>query len=52
MTRTNGPFQITEKYGDISFKIDLPEQYRVSAIFNIGDLQPYYVVSELGTIRT
>ena len=52
MPRANGPFQITEKYGDNAFKIDLPEQYWVSPIFNIGDPRPYYAKSELGTIRT
>ncbi|XP_057543321.1 uncharacterized protein LOC130821549 [Amaranthus tricolor] len=51
MPRADGPFQITEKYGDNAFKIDLPNRYGVSPIFNIGDLQPYYAESELGTIR-
>ena len=52
MPRADGPFQITEKYGDNAFKVDLPDRYGVSHIFNIGDLRPYYADSELETIRT
>ena len=51
MPRADGPFQITDKYGDNAFKVDLPDRYGVSPIFNIGDLQPYYDNSKLGTIR-
>ena len=52
MPRADGPYQITEKYGDNAFKVDLPDRYGVSHIFNIGDLRPYYADSELETIRT
>ena len=51
MPRADGPFHIIEKYGDNAYKVDLPEQYEASPIFNIGDLRPYYDASELGTIR-
>ena len=51
MPRAAGPFEITERYGDDAFKVDLPDRYKVSPIFNIGDLRPYYAESELGTIR-
>ena len=51
MPRADGPFQITERHGDNAFKVDLPDRYGVSPIFNIGDLRPYYAESELGTIR-
>ena len=40
------------RIGDNTFKKNLIEQDGVPLIFNIGDLQPYYVDSELGTIRT
>ena len=52
LPRADEPFQITEKYGDNAYRVDLPEHYRVSPIFNIGDLRPYYDASKLGTIRS
>ena len=51
MPRADGPFQIIEWYEDNAYKVDLPEQYGVFPIFNIGDLRPYYDDSELRTIR-
>ncbi|CAO2841381.1 unnamed protein product [Amaranthus hypochondriacus] len=50
MPRADGPFQISAKYGDNAYKVDLPDTYGVSPIFNVGDLRPYYDDKELGTI--
>lgn len=50
MPRADGPFQILDKYGDNAYKLDLPANYAVSPIFNVGELQTYYDVAGLGTI--
>jgi len=39
--RRDGPFQILKKINDNAYKIDLPDQYNVSATFNVSNLSPY-----------
>jgi len=42
MPRSDGPFEILEKIGPNAYKLDLPEDYGVSATLNVADLSPYY----------
>ncbi|CAO2832455.1 unnamed protein product [Amaranthus hypochondriacus] len=51
MPRVDGPFQVIAKFGDNAYKIDLPSQYSVSPLFNVGDLQPYNDEAQLGTFQ-
>jgi hypothetical protein len=39
----DGPFQVLEKYGDNTYKIDLSGEYNISATFNVSDLSSYDV---------
>ena len=41
--RGDGPFQILEKINDNVYKVDLPGEYNVFAIFNVSDLSPFDV---------
>uniref|UniRef100_A0A2N9HJN7 Tf2-1-like SH3-like domain-containing protein n=1 Tax=Fagus sylvatica TaxID=28930 RepID=A0A2N9HJN7_FAGSY len=41
--RGDGPFQILEKINDNAYKVDLPDEYKVSATFNVSDLSPFDV---------
>ena len=41
--RGDGPFQILEKINDNVYKVDLPDEYKVSATFNVSDLSPFDV---------
>jgi len=41
MPRVDGPFRIIEKVIDKAYKVDLPDDYSVSANFNVKDLTPY-----------
>lgn len=41
--RGDGPFQILEKINDNAYKVDLPGEYNVSAIFNVSDLSSFDV---------
>ena len=37
----NGPFKVFQKVGDNTYRLELPEEYGVSPIFNVVDLAPY-----------
>jgi len=53
MPRSNGPFEVIDKIGPNSNKIDLPRDYRVSSTFNVANLSPYYdEVEEFSTLRS
>ncbi|XP_073107194.1 uncharacterized protein [Elaeis guineensis] len=41
MPRADGPFRVIEKVNDNAYKIELPDDYNVSATFNVRDLSPY-----------
>jgi len=41
MARSDGPFEVIEKVGRNAYKLQLPGDVAVSAIFNIGDLIHY-----------
>jgi len=41
IARSDGPFEVLEKVGDNAYKLQLPGDMAVSAMFNIGDLSPY-----------
>ena len=36
--RGDGPFQVLERINDYAYKLDLPGEYNISAIFNVSDL--------------
>ena len=38
--RADGPFKVLQRISENVYKIDLPEDYSVSATFNISDLSP------------
>jgi len=42
MPRLDGPVEILEKVGPNAHKVDLPDEYGVSATFNVADLSPYF----------
>ncbi|PKI46756.1 hypothetical protein CRG98_032853, partial [Punica granatum] len=42
MPRAEGPFLVKEKVNDNAYKIELPDDYNVSATFNVRDLTPYF----------
>ena len=46
MPRSEGPFEILEQVGPNAYKVDLPEDYGISATFNVADLRPYVDESE------
>ena len=35
MPRANGPFRVLEKVNDNAYKLDLPEEYKMSTTFNV-----------------
>ena len=41
MPRSEGPFEILEQVGPNAYKVELPEDYGISATFNVADLRPY-----------
>ena len=51
MPRAEGPFVVLEKINDNAYKVDLPCDYGVSAIFNVPDLSPYYANDFLADLR-
>lgn len=50
MPRAIGPFPILDKYGDNTYKLDLPSESNITNTFKIGDLQPYQQDQELSSI--
>ena len=41
MARAEGPFRVLERVNDNAYKVELPDDYNVSATFNVRDLSPY-----------
>ena len=41
--RGDGPFQLLERINDNAYKLDLPGEYNISAIFNVSDLSLFDV---------
>lgn len=40
--RADGPFKVLKRIGENAYKVELPESYGVSPIFNVADLSPYF----------
>ena len=40
--RVDGPFKIIEKIGENAYKLQLPDEYEISPIFNVKDLRAYH----------
>ena len=40
MPKSDGPFDILEKISANAYKVDLPGEHGISAIFNVADLSP------------
>jgi len=51
MPRADGPFEILERVNDNAYKVDLPEDYGVSATFNVAELSPYLEDDHLANLR-
>ncbi|PKI72282.1 hypothetical protein CRG98_007356 [Punica granatum] len=51
MSRAEGPFRFKEKVNDNAYKIELPDDYSVSATFNVRDLSPYFEDEEYLDLR-
>ena len=47
----NGPFQVSECIKDNAYKLELSDQYGVSATFNVSDLSPF-AVDDVFNLRT
>ena len=39
--RLDGPFKIIEKIGENAYKLQLPDEYEISPMFNVKDLRAY-----------
>ena len=40
--RVHGPFKIIEKIGENAYKLQLPDEYEISPMFNVKDLRAYH----------
>ena len=40
--RVDGPSKIIEKIGEYAYKLQLPEEYEISPMFNVKDLRAYH----------
>ena len=40
--RVDGPFKIIEKIGENAYKLQLPDEYEISPMFNVKDLRAYH----------
>ena len=49
LPRVDGPFQVLERINDNAYKLDLSDEYNVSATFNVTDLSPFNVGDNLRT---
>ena len=49
--RADGPFEVLEHINDNAYKVNLPGDYRVSATFNVADLNPYAEDDHLDNLR-
>jgi hypothetical protein len=52
MLRVDGPFWIVEKVNDNAYKVNLPNDYNVSATFNVKDLTLYLDDVDDSDLRT
>ena len=50
--RADGPFKALQRIGENAYKIELPEEYGVSSIFNVADLSTYHGENSLLDSRT
>ena len=44
--RGDGPFKVLKKVGDNAYVLELPIEYGVSPVFNVGDLSPFHGIEE------
>jgi len=51
MPRADGPCQVLKRINNNAYKIYLPEEYGVSATFNMADLSPYLEDDALENLR-
>ena len=42
LKKYDGPFEITEKYSPVTYRLRLPSSYRIHPIINIAHLEPYH----------
>ena len=52
MSSAEGPFKVLETVNDNTYKIDLPDDYQVSATFNVSYLSPYEDDDNLTNLRS
>jgi hypothetical protein len=45
----DGPFQVLARINNNTYKLDLPGEYNISAIFNVSNLSPFVVGDDLRT---
>jgi len=51
MPRADHSFEVLERVNDNTYKIDLPDDYQVSATFNVSYLSPYEDDDNLANLR-